>query len=72
MSNTTQQICVQCASPCTVTNSTEYAYHMSTIKRIVEQGKPCPRNYPYISWMYACEAYEIEHNLPRTTIIATK
>ncbi len=64
MPSLTQQICEQCADGCVIDSLFDYNNHISIIHKIINGKSICPPNYPYLSWLYACEAYELKNDLP--------
>ena len=55
------QQCLQCAGNCIITTNDEYEEHLAKVRNVLLENACDP--YPYTVWLYAIEAYEIQHGI---------
>jgi hypothetical protein len=60
--------CLRYAGSYVVNSHEEYYEHLIKIKQAVFYADSDP-SYPFISWMYATEAYELQNNISPSGLI---
>ncbi|MFY0655427.1 MAG: hypothetical protein JXR12_01485 [Neptunomonas phycophila] len=60
--HTKLQRCLRCAGDLRVRDMKQYEHHIDLITQSFNTQQST--SYNYTQWMYACEAFEIENNLP--------